>query len=178
MDTSLYHFWKQGHIELPWKDNQHQDLEYKRTIYNSAADYGWQEYRDAGFTNKYYTGKMYDMTNPEPEWMGYETLKQIFPFEDIHWCFYNLSPGEVLPEHTDKYARLVKNFDTKSRTIVRTVIFLDDWKQGHYLEMDRNPIVNWKAGDYVMWTSTLRHCAANLGFDERYTLQLTGFLKL
>jgi len=35
-------------------------------------------------------------------------------------------------------------------------------------------MINWKAGDYAIWTGNTKHFAANIGVDYRYTLQITG----
>ena len=51
---------------------------------------------------------------------------------------------------------------------------LDDWKPGHYLEIDGVGVVNWIAGDYFIWDSDVRHAASNIGTEDRYTLQITG----
>jgi hypothetical protein len=51
---------------------------------------------------------------------------------------------------------------------------LEDWKPGHYLEIDGVGVVNWVAGDYFMWESNVPHAAANIGIEDRYTLQITG----
>ena len=53
-------------------------------------------------------------------------------------------------------------------------MFLENWKSGHYFEVDGFPVFNWKAGDYCMWTHSVPHFAANIGIEDRYTLQITG----
>ena len=53
-------------------------------------------------------------------------------------------------------------------------MLLEDWKPGHYLEVDSKPYVAWKAGDTVEWVYDLPHMAANIGLEDRYTLQITG----
>ena len=61
-------------------------------------------------------------------------------------------------------------------TIKRALLLLEDWKPGHYLEVDGKPYVNWKAGDTVEWLYSTPHMAANIGLEDRYTLQITGHL--
>jgi hypothetical protein len=53
-------------------------------------------------------------------------------------------------------------------------VFLEDWQNGHYLELNGHPIVQWRAGDWVQWRDDLPHIAANVGKTPRYTLQITG----
>mgnify|MGYP001387133250 FL=1 len=56
----------------------------------------------------------------------------------------------------------------------RIIVFLEDWKSGHYFELDGKPIMDYKAGTYVEWSADVEHMAANIGVDYRYTLQITG----
>ena len=58
--------------------------------------------------------------------------------------------------------------------VLRIVIFLEDWQSGHYIEVDGNPIYEWKAGDWVAWKYMTKHVAANIGMTNRYTMQVTG----
>jgi hypothetical protein len=58
----------------------------------------------------------------------------------------------------------------------RVLVLLEDWKSGHYLEVDQIGIINWSAGDYVIWNYDCQHAASNIGIEDRYTLQITGEL--
>ncbi len=51
---------------------------------------------------------------------------------------------------------------------------MEDWRSGHYFEVDGNPIMDYKAGTYAWWIGDVEHMAANIGKGYRYTLQLTG----
>jgi hypothetical protein len=53
---------------------------------------------------------------------------------------------------------------------------LEDWKSGHYLEANGEPVVNWSAGQVVEWVNDTPHMAANIGLEDRYTLQITGWV--
>ena len=35
-------------------------------------------------------------------------------------------------------------------------------------------VVNYKAGEYVLWAPDVPHAASNIGVEPRYTLQITG----
>ena len=59
----------------------------------------------------------------------------------------------------------------------------DEYKHIKYKQMPFNnkydvfnnePIVNWKSGDYFIWGGKVPHMAANIGVEDRYTLQITG----
>jgi hypothetical protein len=82
--------------------------------------------------------------------------------------------NEIIPVHGDNYKLYREIFNCKLNDINRIIIFLEDWKSGHYFELDGEPFVNWKAGDYFIWNGDLEHMAANIGIEDRYTLQITG----
>jgi kynureninase len=53
-------------------------------------------------------------------------------------------------------------------------VFLEDWKSGHYFEIDNVAHLNWRKGDYVLWNNDVPHFAGNFGIEPRYTMQITG----
>jgi hypothetical protein len=116
---------------------------------------------------------MYDMRNAEPDWI--KSFRNIFPFERFGWSVYRMPPGSVLPAHRDTYDRfkLIHGLET-THSVVRNIVFLEDWASGHYLEMNGEPFTGWHAGDWVSWRDDFLHLAANIGLTDRYTLQITG----
>jgi hypothetical protein len=150
-----------------------------------ALDYQHNEFNDPetvtlwkgqGFHPR--EGVMYDMSREVPWWFDPETLKEDFPWENLGWSFYKMRPGDNLPMHVDAFARYKEKFDCTNKIIVRGLVMLEDWKSGHYLEVDDRSITNWHAGQYWWWTEKTPHMAANLGTEDRYTLQLTGLMEL
>ena len=99
-------------------------------------------------------------------------------WKDIGTSYYRMGTGTILPTHSDLYLRYIDIFKLQGQehNIRRAIVFLEDWKSGHYFEGDGQPSVNWKAGDVVEWAYDASHMAANLGLDPRYTLQITGHL--
>lgn len=86
-------------------------------------------------------------------------------------------PGSTIPLHRDTFYQIKKRYPNNTRTIVRANIFLEDWKLGHFLQYDHIVDSNWKQGDGHMWDSTVLHIGANNGMENKYTLQVSGFLK-
>jgi hypothetical protein len=97
-------------------------------------------------------------------------------WKDIGLAFYRMGTGTVLPVHSDLYRRYIEVFDLQGQehTIKRAIVLLEDWKSGHYLEVNNVPYIKWLAGDTVEWVYNTPHMAANLGLEDRYTLQITG----
>ena len=86
-----------------------------------------------------------------------------------------MGPGTVLPNHADTYARFCKIHNIQDTgSIFRAVIFLENWQSGHYFEINQDPVVEWCAGETIIWNNDTLHLAANMGMTDRYTLQITG----
>jgi hypothetical protein len=100
-------------------------------------------------------------------------------WKDIGLSFYRMTTGTVLPVHSDLYRRYIELFALAGQetSIRRALVLLEDWKSGHYLEADNKPVVDWKAGQVVEWQYDTPHAAANLGLEDRYTLQITGHIQ-
>ena len=162
--------WAQGHVD-PWWDLRHRDLKYIHEQFNDPESLS--KWRRLGYTQTRFTGDMYDMRNAEPDWVT--PFRNIFQYERFGWSFYRMPPGSVLPAHRDTYDRfkLIHGLEA-THSVVRTIVFLEDWASGHYLEMNGEPFTGWCAGDWVSWRDDFLHLAANMGQTDRYTLQLTG----
>ena len=86
------------------------------------------------------------------------------------------NPGMVFPLHADTYYKF-KQTHRVTGDIVRWCIFLQDWQPGHYFDINQQPIVNWKKGDYVEIKEGDLHRGSNSGNVPKYTAQITGLLK-
>ena len=85
-----------------------------------------------------------------------------------------LSPGQILPFHTDKYLKYKSKNNIKETDIIqRVIVFLHDQKAGHQLWIEDRICVG-EAGSYFGWDQGTEHMAANLGHEDRYILQVTG----
>lgn len=164
--------WAQGHVD-PWWGLRHRELAYFNEPFNDPQSLN--EWRSLGYTQRRFTGDMYDMRMPEPEWM--RKFYALFPFRNLSWSVYRMTPGCVLPMHSDTYNRFKEIYAVPpGTTVIRTIVYLEDWDSGHYSEMNGRPVVGWRAGDWVSWHDDFPHLAANVGKTDRYTLQLTGTL--
>jgi hypothetical protein len=120
---------------------------------------------------------MCDMRQQQPSW-NYRFIEHFesLGWKDIGTSYYRMSTGTVMPVHGDLYKKYIDRFELqgKEQTVYRALVFLEDWKPGHYLEAMGVPYVGWKAGQVVEWTYDTPHMAANIGLEDRYTLQITG----
>jgi hypothetical protein len=150
---------------------EYKNLEYINKPFNNKNTI--DNWRSLGHNYEKYTGLMRDQSNPLPEWCS--KIIESIPLNKSTITLYCMTPGTIMPEHSDKFIRYREIMDLKETDDVgRAVIFLEDWKSGHYFEINEIPVVNWKKGDYVMWKNNVPHMAANLGKENRYTMQVTG----
>lgn len=85
-----------------------------------------------------------------------------------------LTPGQILPYHRDKFMEYKKRNKIKeNENIIRYIVFLHETKAGQQLWIEDN-ICTGEAGSYFGWNSGTLHMAANLGWEDRYILQITG----
>ena len=85
-------------------------------------------------------------------------------------------PGCVIPLHNDTFFQIKKRYPDRKETMVRANIFCENWKHGHFLQYNSTVDSNWKQGQGHMWDSEVLHIGANVGMENKYTLQVSGFL--
>ena len=90
------------------------------------------------------------------------------------YAISKMKPGDILPYHYDKYAYYTKTYNVEIDDVHRVIVFLEDWKPGHFLQFLHKGIVNWSAGDWETWQGSTVHSAGNFGHEDRYILQITG----
>jgi hypothetical protein len=158
----------------PFWDDEFKKLNYIQEPFNDPVSVN--QWLNQGYQSKI-VGAMCDMRQPQPSWNN----KIIEHFEQLGWkdigtSYYRMSTGTVMPVHSDLYKKYVERFNLQGQeqTISRALILLEDWKPGHYLEVMGVPYVNWSAGQVVEWVYDTPHMAANIGVEDRYTLQITG----
>jgi len=168
-------------IHAKYKIPKFWGIEYK------LLDYSTEEFNDSeslrlwrhqGYTGPF-TGAMCDMRKQQPTWNDkFIEIYQEMGWKDIGTSYYRMDTGTVLPTHGDLYTRYVKlhNLQGQEQRIRRAVVFLEDWKPGHYSEINGMGLVNWDAGTTLEWDYDTPHAAANIGIEPRYTLQITGWV--
>lgn len=163
------------HIDRFW-DDEFKTLDYISEPFNDPDTVS--VWLSQGYPDKF-CGELCDMRHRLPAWIDrFIDIYTQLGWKDIGVAFYRMSTGTVMPVHSDLYRRYIELFDLwgQEHTIRRALLLLEDWSPGHYLEVDGRPYVNWRAGDTVEWVYSTPHMAANLGLQDRYTLQITGHL--
>jgi len=161
---------EKGHISRFWNDEDFKEFDFTRQpILESEIE----QWRSMGYDYvKSFSGSMYDNRNPMPEWV--DRLNDSFGMYNQTFTFYRMDTLEIMPVHSDHYNTYCRIHDTTTDNVERAILMLEDWKPGHYFELDGVGYVNWKAGDWFKWRGDVPHAASNIGIEPRYTLQITG----
>lgn len=97
-----------------------------------------------------------------------------FGLEKTVVAMQKMKVGQVLPWHTDTCSTYIKKNKIKNKNkIVRIIVFLEDPRPGHQLWI-KDMLCAGEAASYYGWEFGTKHMAANLGEQDRYTLQITG----
>lgn len=158
-----------GHVSRFWNDD-FKSLPYvKQPITDEEID-SWVA---MGYDHvKSFSGSMYNNRNPMPDWVT--SLENLFGMYNQTYTIYRMDTLEIMPVHSDHFNTYCRLHNTTSDKVQRVIMMLEDWKPGHYFELDGIGHVNWKAGDWFKWTGDVPHAASNIGTEPRYTLQITG----
>jgi hypothetical protein len=160
-----------GHVD-PWWDDSFKTLPYERNPFPMDED--TSRWEAQGYNNVTLNGKSYDMRHTMPDYA--QPFFTLFDMQNVGLCFMVLNTMEMLPLHRDFFKKYIKKFEIqKPQNIRRAVVFLEDWKSGHYFEIDGKPLLPWRRGDWVSWLYDVEHFAGNFGIESRYTLQITGY---
>jgi len=104
-----------------------------------------------------------------------ELISQI-PLDHAVVTLTRQDPGQILPWHRDRFFMLRNLYPDDKREIVRVLMFMQDWKLGHLLQIHRDVYTHWQQGEMIMWPSDTYHLSANVGFDPKWTCNITGFV--
>jgi len=155
-----------GHLDLPVTiEEQLSSLEFHDHF---------QCYQQTPATLLYYVSEnssIWQMFDDSPAWI--HDLATKVPQDFIHHevSVIKIMPGNTIPVHQDKHFLLQKKYGVGETW--RYLIFLEDWKSGHYFEISGEPIVNWKAGDWVKLHRSQWHLGGNMGEQPFYSAQVT-----
>lgn len=163
--------WQKGHVD-PWWEEDFKQLDYQYYPLKNTHDLiCWI---NQGYQHLRLNGGLYSMPRKMPDWA--QNFYTLFAWQDVGIAFYKMETCDALPLHTDSYISYRKMFGVTAEQMFRAIVFLEDWKSGHYFEIDSQPLMPWRAGDWVYWHNDVPHYAGNFGTQPRYTLQITGHI--
>lgn len=102
-----------------------------------------------------------------------------FEFDEDHLklIVHLQQPGQYFALHIDKPKKKEFNDTDINSEYKRYLIFFDDWQMGQFFQMGTE-FIKWKAGDAYTWNDRdVPHASANMGYEPRYMLMVTGKIK-
>ena len=157
---------KYGHIDNCGITNEQMSL-------LNFNDY-FQCYQQYDKIEQYYTkhnSSIWQMFETSPQWVHDLAKKIPHDFDHHVVSVINICPGQTIPHHVDKHFKLKEEFGEGESH--RYLIFLEDWKRGHYFEVHDQPFVKWRRGDWVKFGIDDWHLAGNMGDEPFYSAQVT-----
>jgi quercetin dioxygenase-like cupin family protein len=155
------------------------NLKYKSLLFNESHNVGFEGRADEyEKQNKLYKKVGYTEHNSRYR-QTFEVGNDVYNFGKTLFDNCTISimcqlPGQTLPMHTDTFYTFATKNNVDPKDCLRINIFLEDWKNGHYLEIDNIPVVKWKKGDAVLIHAGQPHLSGNMGMCSKYTMQITG----
>ena len=160
---------KYGHLDIEVQSDQLRDLNF----FELHECYRQYEMLDQ-YYNKHNSSiwQMFDYDCPQWLW---DIAKNLLVSLDDHADFVvsviKLDPGNTVPNHVDAHFKVQEKYG-KGKT-ARYLIMLEDWKTGHYYELQQQPYVKWRAGDWTKFEQDDWHLAGNMGDEPFYSMQVT-----
>jgi hypothetical protein len=160
--------YKLGHID-PWWNDEFKTFDYQ---YLPHKDQNMVDtWIKQGYKNLHLNGAIHNLNDSSYAQLFFKVFSWVNPGAAL----FRMSTGDITPTHQDHYITYKKVFNiTNPDVIQRVIVFMEDWKSGHYFEIDGKPVVKWERGDYVLWNYNVPHMAFNMGIEPRYTMQITG----
>lgn len=157
--------------EIDWNQYEHTCIGYQQIELKDIHD------SFGGFPHSYsHSNTTYYQKFFKQDEIDFNTLGNQVGVEAITISMIKQPPGMTNPLHRDTFYRINNDYPHDSRMKVRANIFLEDWKWGHILQYDDVVVSHWRRNTGYMWNSEVLHLAANCGLEDRYTLQISGFL--
>jgi len=148
------------------------------STYDDDAEEVCNEYLKYGY-NEHNT-KSWKTTNFDPpitfDW--FDNLSNQLPLDNPIVTIHRQDPGQTLPWHFDRFFMMKRLYPEDTRPIWRFLIFLEDWKNGHLLQIGDSMLTHWTQGDTVVWKPGTEHLASNVGLELKWTCNITGFLNI
>jgi hypothetical protein len=136
----------------------------------NASEYDEQniKYIMAGYTDK---NTQYYQTFDLPE--EYHTFAKSI-FTEYSLSVIKQMPGQTIPQHFDTFYKFCERNNCSKIDVCRLNFFLEEWKTGHYFEINNEPYVDWGKMNFKIIRYGQPHLSGNMGMEPKYTMQITG----
>jgi len=112
--------------------------------------------------------------------INYKELSEKLGIEVITVSTIMQPPGCTVPLHRDTFFQITKKYPDRKELKVRANIYLENYKIGQFIQYQENngytTSIDWATGDGFIWDSEVLHLSTNGGMENKYTMQVSGFL--
>jgi len=178
-----------GRMDLDWNTIEKDLLNYvdEQSLNLSAVDHDFLKSVNPELYKKQSQCKDYGYTkhntciwkttnqNPKIEFDWEADINQKLPLSHAICTVTRQDPGQVLPWHQDGFYYQKNAFPNETLPIWRYLVFLTDWKVGHYVQFGDTVYPHWQRGDTIAWHPDTWHVTANAGLETKWTANITGF---
>lgn len=149
---------------------------WPRETYKKDLDGEIAPFYDTG----YYTPENTQLwqTRADETALDVDSVTQQVPIIDHTVTFIKLDPGHTLPWHRDAFYLLKQkrpNWKEQKLKPIRFLIFLEDWKLGHFVQLENTVVTHWKSGDCWYFCNDTYHLGTNAGLEAFVSMQVSGF---
>lgn len=158
-----------GHLDIAGHSIQLENMHFA-DLHECYRQYEWLD----RYYNKYNSSIWQMFDDDCPYWIKDIAQDLIFALHENSKYVISvikLDPGNTVPHHVDAHFKVREMFG-EGKT-ARYLIFLEDWKRGHYYEIHDQPFVKWRLGDWVKFGPDDWHLAGNMGDEPFYSMQVT-----
>ena len=155
-------------IDNFWKDDL-TNHNYKRKVEYVARNF---DHLDRNFYNHGYILQSFN-----EELKNSDKFKNALEVENGSVSWTCILPNSILPSHKDTFYTLRQEFNIDLDQCFRFLIFLEDWKFGHYVGFENINITHWKAGDVWIFDGTEMHFGVNASNENFHSCQVSTFQK-
>jgi hypothetical protein len=160
--------------KLKWNFTDH--CMWPRDSYKQGHQGAMPPFYDVGYYNDKNTA--FWQIKPETNSEDFTSIVAQVPVIDATVTLIQLDPGCSLPWHKDSFYLLrQKRQDWQEQGLkpVRYLTFLEDWKLGHFVQLENQVITHWKAGDCWYFCNETYHLGTNAGLEPFVSMQVSGF---
>ena len=153
--------WGQEHRRLPYK--REPLSEFDRLLYERS---GYQTLKDTSYTHEIYADPIL------PDYCDH--VASAFGIYDCKIVFHKIGLLDFVPQHVPSCLDYCDKEKIDKENVFHTIMLLEDWQSGQYLELDNIGITNWKEGDWYKIRSDTTIAYGNFGKANMYVLFVTG----
>jgi|TARA_R110000796_G_scaffold182301_1_gene298853 hypothetical protein len=156
------------HIGLMWADD-YKFLPFKK---KPVDQFQLALFVEQGYNYvKSYNGQIYE-NSTMPHWTT--ALSGIFGLFQQEFSFFKITTLDVSPPSISSVNAYCKKYETAKTDVFHSILMLEAWKPGQYLEIDGEAIVNWVQGDWFQWKADVPFAYSNVGTDTWYCCKVIG----